>query len=341
MDAVTSHDAIVTNLPCSSYLNGLADKCEQIIQCYWDENPDLYRLVQLKKQKSQATPPFPKKVSENSDAITADTQTHSLLSQPLRGAKLRARIQESQHEIRERVLALEADITPRTQAHNRKSAHKTIEEEQNFRADIVAAQIQSWRSMLPQLIRRFSKISDYRRTKSIKHKLTVLMIFGLFAFIFRLSSRREMNRELTSPVILEHLQKLFPELDSIPHADTLARLLENINPREIEKVHIELIKDLINKKKFKKLLIHGCLPISIDGTQKLYRDGLLQDDNWCERIVGDPEKENKQQYIYAIEANITLKNDLTIPLMSEYLYQENNQLMQAENKQDSGTPRGV
>ena len=44
----------------------------------------------------------------------------------------------------------------------------------------------------------------------------------------------------------------------------------------------------------------------MDGTQKLYRDGLLQDPRWCERIVGHPEEKNKQQYIYTIEANITI-----------------------------------
>ena len=98
-----------------------------------------------------------------------------------------------------------------------------------------------------------------------------------------------MNRELTSPAIFEHLKKLFPEIDSIPHADTLARLLENTNPQIIEALHIDLVKELITKKKFKSQLIHDCLPITIDGTQKLYRDGLLQDPLWCERSVGNPE----------------------------------------------------
>ena len=67
------------------------------------------------------------------------------------------------------------------------------------------------------------------------------MLYGLLAFIFRLSSRREMNRELSEAVIFENLQKLFPELESIPHADTLARLLEKINVSEIERTHIHLI----------------------------------------------------------------------------------------------------
>ena len=201
----------------------------------------------------------------------------------------------------------------------------------------MADQLKAWRSMLPPLIKQFAKIPDYRNPSRIKHKMSVLLLFGLFAFMFRLSSRREMNRELTGPVIFAHLKKCFPDLDTIPHADTLARALENINPQEIETIHINLIKDLIRKKKFKKLLIQNCLPITLDGTQKLYRQGLLQDDRWCERKVGDEYSKDVQQYLYILEANITLKNGLTIPLMTEYLYRSTNVLEQDGTKQDSET----
>lgn len=255
--------------------------------------------------------------------------------------KLKTTIRENHKEIHQRVVDLNATINPRTQAHNRKSAYTSIEEEHDFRSDIVAEQIRAWRCLLPTLIKKLSRIPDPRRTKSVKHKLTVLMIFGLFAFIFRLQSRREMNRELTGPLIQEHLKKIFPEIDTIPHSCTLARLLETINPNKIEAVHIELVKELIKKKKFKPLLINGCLPITIDGTQKLYRNGLLEDARWCERKVGNSEDDNMQQYIYVVEANITLSNGLNIPLITEYLYRENNKSEQTKGKQDSGTPRGV
>ena len=43
-----------------------------------------------------------------------------------------------------------------------------------------------------------------------------------------------MNRELTGAAVNKNLRKIFPELDSIPHADTLARLLEHINLKKIE-----------------------------------------------------------------------------------------------------------
>lgn len=340
MEATLKPIAVAAYQAHSSHLHQLIDKCEQIIQNYWLQYPDLYHKVQQDNQLAAAneTPQAsPMVAPENQSATVPESSADLLFAQPLRGAKLRTLIKASYNEIRQRNLALNADIIPRTQAHNRKSPHQTLEEEREFREDVMEAQIQSWRSLLPTLIKKFSKIPDYRRTGSVKHNLTVLMMFGLFAFVFRLSSRREMNRELTGPVIFEHLKKLFPEIGSIPHADTLARLLENTNPQMIEAIHMNLIQDLITKKKFKSLLIHDCLPITVDGTQKLYRDGLLQDALWCERNVGKPEENNKQQYIYAVEANITLKNGLTIPLMTEYLYRENNELLQTNDKQDSET----
>ncbi len=131
------------------------------------------------------------------------------------------------------------------------------------------------------------------------------MIFGLLAFVFRLKSRREMNRELTGAAINHHLQKIFPELDSIPHADTLSRFLETAKISEIESAHIAMIKQLIVGKKFKKLLINGCLPITIDGCQKLFRNGLLHDSHWLQRTVSSNDNKTEQQYVYAMEANIT------------------------------------
>src|SRR3990167_6555409 len=101
--------------------------------------------------------------------------------------------------------------------------------QKKIRQDILSEQIKVWRRTLPLLLHKLSRIPDTRRPKSIKHKMVVLMIFGLLAFVFRLSSRREMNRELTASAINHHLQKIFPELDSIPHADTLPRLLGTIN----------------------------------------------------------------------------------------------------------------
>ena len=262
----------------NDYLS-LFEKAQAIIDAHWAAEPELYRMVQLQKQQAsndnQVNAPSDDTTPENT--IATEPKPWSFFSGELRGAELRQQIQASQATIRDYKSTLNADIFSRTQASNKKCPDHSVDDEINFRSDIVLEQIQAWRNLIPTFIRQFSKIKDPRNTKSIKHKLTVLILFGLFTFVFCLSSRREMNRELTAPVLFEHLQKIFPEIDSIPHADTLARLLERIDPKSIEAVHISLIRDLIKKKKFKKLLINGCLPVTIDGVQKLYRAGLLQD----------------------------------------------------------------
>ncbi len=173
--------------------------------------------------------------------------------------------------------------------------------------------------MLPGIIQKLSKIPDPRRTKSIKHKLTVLMIYGLLIFLFRVESRRHANEIMPRPALYESLKSLFPQLESIPHADTLARLLETIEPEEIEKVHVEMINKLIRKKKFKSLLIQGYYPISLDGTQKFTRYGFLHDEHLPQRTLHKKSGDIIQQYGYVLEANMTLPNGLSIPLVSEYV----------------------
>lgn len=261
------------------------------------------------------------------------SNTKSPVTHAVYRSNLKKKILISQKQMREKIELNNAKIIHRTDARNCKSPYATITDEQNARCDIMAQQIMAWRKLLPSLLKKFSRIPDPRRTQSIKHKLVVLMIFGLLAFVFRMSSRREMNRELTGATVNNNLKKIFPELDSIPHADTLARMLEKTNPKEIEGAHIELVRDLIKNKKFKKLLINGCIPISVDGAQKLFRDGLLHDSHWLQRTVGNDLK-TQQQYVYTIEANITLKNGLNIPLLTEYLYMKNNLLINPITKQD-------
>jgi hypothetical protein len=321
-------------------INHLFNHGEQILCEHRQANPDLYRLLEERRaineviaSSEKETPvPIPQLVitNESMQEVVPEPLYFKRLAQKV----LKEKIAASHKILHAHHLATGSVIVPRTSARNIKTPYSSVEGERADRSEKVSAQIQSWRTFLPTLISRFAEIRDPRRAKSVKHKLVVLMLYGLFAFIFRLKSRREMNRELTGPMIFENLQKLFPELESIPHADTIARLLERININDIEKAHIAVINKLIRNKKFKQLLISGCLPIAIDGTQKLYRDGELQDLNWLDRKVGSKESPSNQQYIYLLEANIVFQNGLTIPLLSEYLKTDWSVLTNPEGKQE-------
>ena len=174
------------------------------------------------------------------------------------------------------------------------------------------------RAQLPMLMRNFRKIKDPRNAKTIKHKKTVLFLYGILSFVLQCGSRREANREMSTPQFLENIRILFPEFESLPHNDTLKRFLERINPSEIEAAHIAMVQKFIRNKKFKKYLINNCYPIAIDGTQKMTSNELW-DGSLQQRFIKKGESHVLQYYVYVLEANLVFHNGMTIPLVSEFL----------------------
>ena len=99
-------------------------------------------------------------------------------------------------------------------------------------------------------------------------------MYGILTFVFQMASRREANKEITQPQFMESLRLLFPNLDDIPHNDTLKRVLAVIEVDLIEDALVQAVKRLIKKKKFSRYLIQKAYPIAIDGSQKFVRDTL-------------------------------------------------------------------
>jgi hypothetical protein len=105
------------------------------------------------------------------------SNTKSPATHAIYRAQLKQMISTSQQQIRENINATGSNIIHRTQAINAKRPYQTIEEEQEARQDILGEQIKVWRRVLPTLLQKLSRIPDPRRPKSIKHKISVLMIF--------------------------------------------------------------------------------------------------------------------------------------------------------------------
>ena len=199
---------------------------------------------------------------------------------------------------------------------NRKSGYQSVEEEQAARQAAATDQMRIFKSQLPVLLKRLSKIEDPRNPKKIRHKLDVLMIYGMLMFILHVSSRREANREMTRPQFIENLQLVFPEMD-IPHNDTLMRLLSVIEVDEIEGALTEAVRKLIKNKKFSRYLVGKHYNVAIDGTQKFKRDAIWAEE-CSEREVKDGDSTRTQYHVNVLEANLVFPNGMSIPLMSEF-----------------------
>jgi hypothetical protein len=180
------------------------------------------------------------------------------MSQPCRRPTL-ADIQEQRRQKKQQEKALNAKLralgtVPHAPATlpNGCSAFATIAEEREARADAVSKQARLLRQELPALLAQLERIPDPRDPRKRRHKLTVLLLYGLLMFVFQFSSRRETNREMTCPQFLANLHLLFPEIEALPHADTLYRLLRDIDLAHLEQAHVDLVRRLIRGKRFRR-----------------------------------------------------------------------------------------
>ena len=264
----------------------------------------------------------------------AQSETGKRRHQGLQEGKKKARI-----ELRKEQQA--AGLTPqsRSTSSNRLSPYRSTDEEREARVQATTDHARILQTYWPSLLRKLKRISDPRNPKKIQHKLTLLMLYGILAFVFHYGSRRQTNGEMSHPMFKENLLRLFPELEAIPHADTLFRLLSRIDVDQIEQAQIDLVNQLIRKKKFLPYRINNSYPIAIDGTQKMAFSTL-----WCEQLqqrkirsgaTAEEEEPQRQYYVYVLEANLSFSNGMVIPLMSEFLdYQQGDT---DQGKQDCET----
>lgn len=196
---------------------------------------------------------------------------------------------------------------------NRKSPYANREEEQADRQAAMEQQLSAWRPLLTPLLEKFSRIPDPRRPGSIRHKATVLMVFALFLFVFGYTSRREGNRELTRPIFWDLIQEVFPEVDSIPHLDTVNRFLESVDPAELEQILLQTVKRLLRSGRLVALLVEKHYVIAVDGTQKLSRNWI-----WAEQALHRHHGETASYSAYALEACLVGPQGVSLPVLTEF-----------------------
>ncbi len=214
---------------------------------------------------------------------------------------------------------------------NRKSPYTTIAEEQEAAQKLCEEKIKAHLQNLPYLLQKLSQIPDPRDPKKVKHQIAILMLKGTLIFLLHVPSRRQANRELTSPQLLENLKALYPELEDMPHQDTLNRFLKNTDVDQIEDTYISLLKKLIRKKKFRQLLHKKRYLVAIDGTQK-HTFHRYTDERFLRRKTKEKDTHQYQYYSYVLEAVLILSNGMVLPLMSEFL--ENSPELEAIEKEE-------
>ena len=148
-------------------------------------------------------------------------------------------------------------------------------------------------------------------------------------FAFHIESRRTANDVLAGMGAIGILQAVFPEMKTMPHADTVANMLEDIQAEEIQDAYVKVFKEHINSPGFRDKYADGPLLVAVDGSQSFVRDHRWDKHALC-RHVGEQKEE--QFYTSYLEAVLVLKNGAILPVYTEVI--ENDGEVDGDKKQD-------
>jgi len=212
----------------------------------------------------------------------------------------------------------------KSQANRKGGATPTDEDE----TEVMSYYARFLRIILPGIMAKLSRIEDPRDTRRVTHSLPLLLLFGIIIFLSHCKSRRSVNRTIAHESVMSLVEEFVPDVNGMPHADTLARLLSRIDAEDINKHYEEMIKEFITSNQFKEVQ-SGRFRVAIDGTRKFTRKY-----KWDERALHQnaDDEEKQQYYVYVLESVLILDNGMTLPLLTEIL--ENETTHVEVNKQD-------
>jgi len=113
-------------------------------------------------------------------------------------------------------------------------------------------------------------MDEPRNRNSIKYPCPILIWIGVLLFLVKLGSRRQINFQFNSRKFKDNLSLLTrQEIDKVSHDGTLAYLLNKLNPGEINRLIIKMLKRLIRMRCLEKYRLLGYYLVGIDGNGHL------------------------------------------------------------------------
>ena len=211
---------------------------------------------------------------------------------------------------------------------NTKVPYRTLDEEQVAREAAVEAQLQVWRRHLPGLFKKVTRIPDLRRPGSVRHQITVVLFYGLLLFVFQYASRREANRNATGPTLLAAIQEVFPDIASVPHFDTVERVVRTIAVETWDAVLRDRITTLLRKHGVQQYLVQHQWVVAVDGSEKFARHQPFAPEALRQQFSDT----NTRYRVYVVEAVLVVASGITLPLTS--IFAENDPTVPLDTKQD-------
>jgi len=169
----------------------------------------------------------------------------------------------------------------------------------------------------PKLSRWLGSVDDPRNKNKITYSPSHLLWLGIFLFLFRLGSKRDIKYKLSTENFLKNLTTLTGSYDKkVAHHDTVEYLCQRLCPEETYIVRQKMIYRLLRMKALNKFrLLDSYFMIAIDGTGH-----LVFKDRHCPHCL-TKEKDGKILYYYhnVLEAKLVTEGGLAISVETEFI----------------------
>lgn len=189
------------------------------------------------------------------------------------------------------------------------------------------------------------QIHDPRQVNMTDYDLPILFWEGLFLFLLQLGSSRNIDYTFGEK-FLANFKALFPllsiqdySLERMPNHGTLIDLLVDSSSTDLEKICIEMIRRLIRQRVLERYrLLDQYYLISIDGTKTItisenqYEKDPEKYKHCLRRKISQKEdgQNHYEYYYYVLEAKLVTPNGFAIPVMTEFVENESQDV----DKQD-------
>jgi hypothetical protein len=163
---------------------------------------------------------------------------------------------------------------------------------------------------------RMSSLSDPR--KGITYSIEELVMAAIVLFLLNCDSRNDFNNTTKNEQFRQNYYRMF-HLE-LPQMDAVNDLFEKINTEEMENIRCRLINKLIDKRVFHRFrFFGGYFYIAVDATGVYNWGDSPQDDIRKHAVKKEYEKGKVNYSNQILEAVMVFKNEMTIPLMSEWV----------------------
>ena len=183
-----------------------------------------------------------------------------------------------------------------------------------------------------ELPKWIDEMNDPRNPSYTTYTQADLILMGLLKNVCAVKTMRSMEEEFNEEACIETLRLLSgdPNLEEMPHYDTLNYYLEKLSPKCLADVRKKMIKSLIRMKCFYRSKLFGeYWRVIIDGTGLFYFREKHCENCLVTTVTREEEGKEvkvKRYYHKVLEAKLVLAPNIIISLDTEFIENENEEV---------------